>query len=563
MSLKKLLFAVICLLHCPVWGQLRDTSLHSLFSSPFFYNVVKGVDGKVYAGTSEGIHRFEGFTMMKFDGRTGYLTLDEKGNLAIDSNGIRYHDQKTYVRLLPFPTQSRDEYHAGTEDFFYITSGGRMHVYEILPFAHRYRNHSVRTASRNFVGTYSGIYHRGRRLPSPFPFPGFTDGRIRELNGKVFMCYSTLLIADLPAGDSLPIPRPDLPKGYDFKVVTDILYSSEHKRYFAAGKTDLVTIDPGLSEARTVYTVKEKDREVVLLGEGRELVYFAAGRDFMSHNPVSSDNKVGATLPEPILDGHIGNLSHHLLGSRGLYVVNADGRMKKLTDLNKAHTLISLGGSDFAVSTDAGLFLYNTSSNRLSELIRGVEFNRRGLYLEGDTLFAGSIDGLYALDARNLEQLAERMSRTSKVQSVPGYLIQLLVGLILLAAVLGYLLFRSRRRLNRIIEETRTAETPKTTREDIETFIRENLSQASLKSIAERFQTNNAHIYTLLAPDKPGAIINRLRMEQVLRMRLEKKNAKEISAQTGFSEYYVRKVWNTKEQQAGETEQDPGVERDG
>jgi hypothetical protein len=402
------------------------------------------------------------------------------------------------------------------------------------------------------VGTYSGIYHRGRKLPSPYPFPGFTDGRIRELNGKVFMCYSTLLIADLHAGDSMPMPRADLPKGYDFKVVTDILYSNEHKRYFAAGKTDLVSIDTGLAEARPVYVTKEKDRELVLLGEGRELVYFASGRDFMTYEPVSSENKVSASLPEPILDGHIGNLSHHLLGSRGLYVVHADGRMKKLTELNKAHTLLSLGGSDFAISTDAGLFLYNTASNRLSELIRGVEFNRRGLYLEGDTLFAGSIDGLYMLDVRNLEELAERMSRVSKGPSVPGYLIWLVIGLGLLAAALSYLLYRSRRRLNRIMEETRIAEPPKTTREDIETFIRENLSQASLKSITERFQTNNANIYALLSPDKPGAIINRLRMEQVHRLRKEGRPAREISQLTGFSEYYVRKVWNTKEQDKGD-----------
>jgi hypothetical protein len=547
MSLKNLLFAVICLLHTSVRGQFRDTSLHTLYSRPFFYNVVKGEDGKIYAGTSEGIHRLDGSLMIKIDGRTGYLTQDAKGRLVIDSNGIKYHDQKSYVRLLPFPTESRDEYHAGTDDFFYITSSGRMHIYEILPFEHRYRNHSVRTASRNFVGTYSGIYYRGRKLSSPAPFPGFTDGRIRELNGKVFMCYSTLLIADLHEGDSLPRPRPELPTGYDFKLVTDILYSTEHKRYFAAGNTDLVAIDTGLAVANTVYTTKEKDREVILLGEGRELVYFAAGRDFMSYDPVSSTNKVSATLAEPILDGHIGNLSHHLLGNRGLYVVHTDGRTNKLTDLQKAHTLLSLGGSDFAISTDAGLFLYNTVSNRLSVLIRGVEFNRRGLYLQGDTLYAGSIDGLYVLDAKNLEQLAERMSKVSKKQAIPSFILPLLIGLVLLAAVLSYLLYRSRSRLNRIIEETRAAEPNKTTREDIETYIRENLAQASLKSIAEKFQTNNAIIYALLAPDKPGAIINRLRMEQVHKLRKENRPARDISQLTGFSEYYVRKVWNTKE----------------
>ena len=82
------------------------------------------------------------------------------------------------------------------------------------------------------------------------------------------------------------------------------------------------------------------------------------------------------------------------------------------------------------------------------------------------------------------------------------------------------------------------------TRDDIEQFIRENLEQASLKSIAEKFDTNNAVIYELLSPEKPGALINRLRMEQVKQLRKANKSAKEISQITGFSEYYVRKVWN-------------------
>ncbi len=78
----------------------------------------------------------------------------------------------------------------------------------------------------------------------------------------------------------------------------------------------------------------------------------------------------------------------------------------------------------------------------------------------------------------------------------------------------------------------------------MERFIRENLALASLKSIGEKFGTNNANIYPLLAPEKPGAFINRLRMEQVHKMRAERKSAREIAERTGFSESYVRKVWN-------------------
>lgn len=547
MKLKNLIIWLICVVGNPVWGQLRDTSLHSLFSRPFFYNVLKGGDGNIYAGSSEGILRLDGSSMTKVDDQAGYLTQDAKGNLAIDPNGIKYHDQQSYVRLLPFPNESRDEYHAGTEEFFYITSGGKMHIYEILPFERRFRNHSVRSSSRNFVGTYSGIYYRGRKLDRSIRFPDFMDGQIREINGKAFLCYSSLLIADLHQGDSLPTCWLELPMGFPFAYATDVFFSDYHQRYLVAAKTDLVEMDRALTTSKSVYNAQEKDAEVVLLGENRGWVYFASGRKFMAYKPSNQENQLRMTLPEPILDGHIDNLNNHLLGSSGLYTVRSDGSMKKLADLTKAHTLLSLGGTEFAIATDAGLFLYNSTSNKLMELIRGVEFNRMGLSLRGDTLFAGSIDGQYVLDAKNLEPLAEKMSKVTRRQGLPGYLYGLLIGLVVLASALSYLLYRSRSRLKAVMEESHAIVPPKATREDVETYIRENLAQASLKSISEKFQVTNATIYTLLAPEKPGAFINRLRMEQVQRMRQEKKTAREISAVTGFSEYYVRKVWNNKE----------------
>jgi hypothetical protein len=507
--------------------------------------VLKGGDGKIYAGTSEGVHQCDGTAMSKLDNRIGYLTLDNKELPIIDPDGIKYHNQTTYSRMLPFSSESRDEYHAGTEDFFFITSGGKMHIYEILPFDHRYRNHSVRTASRNFVGTYSGIYYRGQKLDASARFPGFTDGRIREINGKAFICYSSLLIADLRGGESLPAGRLDLPKGYSSDWASDILYSTYHKQYIVSAKSDLMAINEALTEAHPLFKVKEKDAEVTLLGENRGSVYFAAGKAFMSINPTTKYTKVNFTLTEPILDGFIGNLSNYLLCSEGLYAVNADGSSKKLTTLKKAHTLQHLGGSDFVIATDAGLYRYNTASNKLSELIKGVEFNRRGLYLQGDSLFAGSIDGLYVLDARYLDQLADRTAKMAGgKQPVPYSIITLIVTLILFVAILSYLLYRLRIRLRSIKDEMPDGAVTRTSREDVEIFIRENLAQASLKSIAERFQTNNAVIYSLLEPEKPGAFINRLRMVQVKKLRKEKKSAKEISQLTGFSEYYVRKVWN-------------------
>ena len=530
-----------------VSGQLRDTSLSILYTKPFFFNVLKAEDGNVYAGSSEGILLMKGSSFKKLDERVGYLTVDNKGKLTIDSNGIRYHDQKSYLHLLPYPSEQRDEYHAGAGDHFYVTSGGRMHVFEILPYVRLYRNHSVRSSSQNFVATYSGIYYKGRKLPEAEGFPRFSDGYIRELNNKVFFCFSHLMIAYLTEKDSLPTPRKEVPKGFGFDFVRDILYSKKHNKYFVNNIDGIGSIDSDLLNARPLYGKQKKDIEVVLIGEDRNAILFAAGGDLMAHRPATRKNNVLATLPEQILDGHPGTLSHHLLTSQGLYAVHTDGQTEKLTNLYKAHTLLSLGNSTYAIATDQGLFWYNTISNKLSELIRGVEFNRRGLYLKGDSLLAGSIDGLYVLDTKNLEQLAEQTSNEATGQPMLTTLVVSLVGMTLIASVFTVLFLRSRKRLSTLIREKKADELPKATREDIEAFIRENLAVASLKSITDHFQTSNANVYMLLAPEKPGAFINRLRMEKVQQLRGENKTAKEIADLTGFSVSYVWKIWNMKE----------------
>lgn len=525
-----------------VRGQLRDTSLFTLYSEPFFYNVLKDQAGGIYSGTSEGIFRMEGSQIVKIDDRTGYITLDQSGRLSIDSNGIKYHEQKSYSYMLPFPSEMRDEFHAGKDDFFYISAGGKMHVYVIRPYGYLYRNHSVRTISKSFVGTYSGIYYKGRKLAAPFP--RFSDGYIRELDGKALICYSTLFVADIEQGDSLSRLREISVPGLKFDYISDICFSKQFGRYFAATKSELGSMDQEMTVANTLYTSPNKNDEVVLLGEERAEIIFASGPQLMRVQPASGKVSALATLPEAILDGELDNRNYFLLGSQGLYVFHSDGKLEKLVDLKKAHTLLSINKSELAIGTDAGLFLYNTQSQKLSVLIGNVEFNRRGLFLDNDRLYAGSINGLYVLDSKRLESLTEMATQRAASLGSPKYVLPLVVGLVLLTVILTIMLYRSRIRFKQIQAEMEQERAPEVTREQVELFIRENLALASLKSISEKFGTNNANIYTLLAPEKPGAFINRLRMEQVQKMRADRRSAREIAEQTGFSESYVRKVWN-------------------
>ena len=315
-----------------------------------------------------------------------------------------------------------------------------------------------------------------------------------------------------------------------------------------ATKTQLGSMNKDLTEAKTLYTIGEKEGEVVLLGEDRSSVIFASGNRLMSFS--SEDEKCSSmgNLPEQIMDGHLSTLNYYLLGSRGLYSRRANGNMEKLVDLFKAHSLAVINNTEIVIATDVGLYLFNVTTKKLSDLIKGVEFNRWGLVLDQDKLYACSINGMYILDAKNLGTLSESVhKKTAQTQGLPSYVIAIIAASLSISIILAFLLFRSWRRLNQIIEEVAASDIPGTTKEDIEHFIRENLAVASLKSIADHFKTKTATIYTLLDPEKPGAFIQQLRMEKVMEMRKEKTSAREIAAITGFSESYVRKIWNQKD----------------
>jgi hypothetical protein len=99
---------------------------------------------------------------VKVISHVGYLTLDKKGKLAINSNGIKNHAHTSVAHLLPYPDEIRDEYHSDNEDFLYITAVSKMHIFELLHYAIKYRNHSVRSVSEHFTGTYSYVNYKDR-----------------------------------------------------------------------------------------------------------------------------------------------------------------------------------------------------------------------------------------------------------------------------------------------------------------------------------------------------------------------------------------------------------------
>lgn len=527
--------------------QSRDTSLLTLYSKPSYYNVVTDWNGDVYAGTTEGVYRMDGPTPVRVKDWKGYLKIDGRGRIAQDSNGVRFHQQSALSHLLPFPDEKKNEYHAGRDPYFYITSGGRMHVYEVRPYGYLYRNQSIRTISKNFVGTYSGIYYRQKLMPAPFP--KFTDGYIREWNGKVFICRYGLDVFDMKMLEGRldgirPLP---VEAGDDLPPCWDIRFMDTVGQYLVASGNKLVILDSNLKNKRVVFT-GEGDAEVVILNETPtdHSISFTQGNRLFSYNATSGTVSFLTKADQPILDGHTRPQGEILLTGDAFLELRDNFKIERKATVEKAHTLLQIGEMEYVIASDLGLFHYNLQNNRLSTLIPYVEFNRRALHLEGRKLYAGSINGLYVLNVDELDYIISFHQRISQPEptKTPSWVVAMLVVLVagLIMVVLKY-----RGRVRRMEQALEAAQEPEVktrlTREEIETFIKDHLTTSSLKTIVTHFNTNTSMIYRVLEPEKPGDLIQKLRYQQVKVLRAEGKTAKEIAVLTGLSETYVRKIW--------------------
>lgn len=523
-----------------------DTSIRAMYSDPFYYNVIKTPDGEVLAGTSQGIYKIVDERPEPFDERKGYLTLNDQGEPVIDKAGIRYHEEGSYSHLLPWLGDTRNTFATGIDDKLYVTSGGRLHIFRIRPFGYSYRNHSIRTISPHFTGTYSGIYHNGRRMGAGFP--NFCDGYIREWNGKTFFCYSDLLIYE-PAngtdtGSIRPIPRP---LGLNYDYCRDVIWSRKAGKYFMNTIRQFNQIEPGLLRGDSLFSSASADEEVVILGEdsSRFAILFASGARLMFYSYDNGKLKEMSTLPDQILDGHISRMNYYLLCQDGLYVRHSDGKIERLAVLEKAHTLRKTGVDQFVIGTDHGLLLFNASNRRLETLIEGVEFNRRALNVEGDRLYAGSIDGLYTFETKHLEELARKTTAVlHQVNHANQHWWISTIFMLLLIMTGGLMLFRFKRRINRLQEALTQSTDQPFTRDDVVRYISDNLPSVSLNAINTHFETNSTQVYTILDPEKPGALIQQMRLDKVMEMRKGGARAREIALITGLSESYIRKIWN-------------------
>lgn len=529
----------------PAAAQNGDTVLNTIISSPYFYNIIQLGENKVFAGTSEGILEINNTSLRQSDSRIGYITSNKDGIPIIDTTGIFYYDEKKYLHLLPYPEIVRDEFHASQGSKFYICSGGKLYIFDIVAYKLEYPFHSVRSISKDLVGTYSGIYLRGKKLNSPFP--DFTDGHIRQFDNRAFICNDGLYVLEKDV-----IEGREVPEGKKFFVhtlpggtnVNDIFLLPNKNQYLVATANMLVQTDKDFSKDSILFTHNHNNAPVVMISEDKYNLYFTSNNELYRYSFNNGQINKFCSLPNKILGGLFSNKQIFLVTYNGIYRCKPNALPEKIISIEKSHSILAISASELLIGSDNGLFLYNLITDNLSTVIKGVEFNRQGLYRDGDNIYAGALTGLFSFRTSDIPALI-KINKTDldvKNENRNLIIISFLLGLIVISAAV--IVSRYYKKLKKAEEIIENLQTPKESisREKIEAYIKHNLPNSSLKTLMDHFKVSAPVIYEELKPDRPGSIIQKLRLKTVIEMREDKKSIEEISEATGLSISYLKKI---------------------
>lgn len=524
-----------------------DTVLNTVISIPYFYNVIQTSDGKIYTGSDDGIYEWNGIDFKKFNNETGYITVNKENNLVISPFGLKNYENRTYNYLLPFVLDKTESFHAGTSDFFYIVAGGRIYIYTIEPYKIEYFNHSIRTISNRFLGTYSGIYADGKKVN----YPPTIDGYIREIGDTTFFCYGGLRI--LTSKDTLDytssIDLTTIINNINIGTVYDILYFKPTNKYYLASTKGLFEIAPDFKKALLVYK-NETNEPTVLIHPNNmnsvttyNVIHFGVGNQLINYNPFSKIAETIATFKSNIKSGLFYNRNYYILTKYELYSASKNGVVEQLETFIEPHTLLSITDKELLIGTNFGLYHYNLDTKKKNILIKGVEFNRYALAMINNSIYAGSINGLYIIAKDQVNKIIQDgiVNLQNRTDNRNVYYLMTLSLLVILTLIT--VLFLLKKKLNTAVKYNNTESLKNTLNKFvIETYINEHISTVSIKQINEHFDINLRKLYALTYPEKPGTIISNMRLQLLQEMRSKDATIQEIAKATGLSISYIRKI---------------------
>ena len=513
--------------------EKQNFELKYFNSDNYYYNIIQSQDG-VFVSSNGGVFKVLGSRLELID-QTLKGPISVNKNSIIEQGEILYSDQ--YNSLLPVIYQNALQTFYETPTKLYLVVRGDLFVFNKTSIeVERYA--SIRAISKNYIGTYDGIFNRSKQ--KAFISPTYTNSYIREFDSLVFINWDGLAIHNKEetkdyydkAGNGLKIKSQLLGRANDVAQLSDyeyLLLTNTGIYQFNIQNENVTLLRPTTSGPMTFL----RDERNTL---GVERIFIHDKESVIVYN-IASNTFEELLRANDILSVFSNSASvFYILTSSGLYYYNLSlsSDSKELISNIDGHHTIGYFKDFIFLTSDNGLSIYSVKDNRLASQTIKDEFNRKAKYIAEDTLYLGSVNGLYSLDYTTVNNLYLNNIKPYPKKSLPWYfyLLTLALTIILILSVWIY-------RINTAREITH----PTLTEKNVLKFIKKNLNSVSIESICLEFAVNQNEIYkTLKNGRRPGEIIREERIKLVREMRKRNKSEEDISLATGFSISYLKKI---------------------
>ena len=519
----------IFLLKLSIFGfaQNYDYELIYVDTNKIYYSIIQN-EGALFFGTNLGIYKTYGGIQLIDHNLSIKGSIDK--NLNPDVIRISFITAPKNIPIGEFGNSITAI--QSFKNYVYVISRGKLLVfknklYSFTPFE------SVRSITKNYVGSYNGIFQKEEVLT----YPPYTNGQIKEYDDITFVCYDGLFAI---RGDKQEILY-DAPAGNRKYGAIENIFKLQNSNYVIVSDLGLFLYDLEDNFFDMIYDGNDSSIVPVkkTFRDGFEFklgFWFGQKNNLYSINLTSYEVSNVFSFESQIVDMvAVGDIIYILTNDKKITFLYSTTQQKFVVNTinleSQPHTIENIRNY-LLMSGNKGLSIYDLSENQLYNKVVTDEFNRGAVFKTDNSISLGSIHGVYQFE--NIDLLVDSISSDFVVNEIDYKSDIILFITVFLSGfiVLIYLLKNKRRSYNN--QEMVVA---------IKKYIDGNLNSVDVVSISEKFNIDNNLLYHLDPDFKPGDYIKLKRMEKAAELIAKGLAIEKIAKATGYSVSYLKRYF--------------------
>ena len=535
------MFLIKYILFSLIFFNNNTYTIDKLYEGKIFYNLVV-YENELYVSSNSGIYKIDSSN----NNSLLIFNKDVIGPVKTDftkDNDFKVKFQKIDggfelgVNIQPKVLLNALTDYAFHNNILFIIRRGKLVSFKKLTYSYA-PYESVRSITKNTVGSYNGIFINGEKLKKL----KYTDGQIKEFDSITFVCYKGLLSYENNI-ETIIYTGNDKRNEKKYGNVYDV-FLINHPNYLVVSSNGLYNYNSEVNSFNLIYKsqneiiparVNKNDNKIGNNG----FFSFVDNNELISINVNTLDieilgNWLDKNVDDILLCDVETNNIYTISGNKYLlrYKTSSDGlELIEKTPINlTAHTISDFGNLIF-LSGNNGLTIYDKNKRKMFDGYILDEFNKNAVYKSENEISFGSINGVYSF--KNLKEFSKNLTFSDfKIEKSYTYeFFFFFIALFILITVL--------------VKKYNSSNKRNVSREklvlNIKNFIQNNLNSVTLKMLEDKFDLAYYEINSLDKDFKPAVFIKNSRKIKAQKMFFDKKSMSEIAQKTGYSETYLLK----------------------